>query len=136
MKALCVAAEGGVDVRIVVPRVWDHWFVHKVTRSNYKRLIEAGVVIYEYTPGFMHAKMIISDDVQAVIGSINMDYRSFYLHFENGAWICDSPAVEAIKKDIIATFAVSQQHTLEMVNQTPWWDKMLQTFLRLFAPLF
>ncbi|MGI6298670.1 MAG: cardiolipin synthase [Saccharofermentanales bacterium] len=136
LKALCVAAEGGIDVRIVVPRVWDHWFVHKVTRSNYKRLIEAGVIIYEYTPGFMHAKMIISDDNQAVIGSINMDYRSFYLHFENGAWICDSPAVTAIKNDIVETFAVSEQHTLEMVNQTPLWDKLLQTFLRLFAPLF
>ena len=77
MDMLCIAAKGGIDVRIVTPKKWDHWYVHMVTQSNYKVLMAAGVKIYEYTPGFMHSKMILSDDDHAVIGTINMDTEVF-----------------------------------------------------------
>jgi len=132
---LCTAAMGGTDVRIITPKVWDKWYVHMVTRSNYGRLLEAGVRIYEYTPGYMHAKTIISDDDHAITGSINMDYRSFNLHFENGVWICGAPVLKEIKDDIVATFALSEEINLQEWRERPWSEKSLQTLLRLFAPL-
>lgn len=82
MTAMCLAAESGVDVRLITPHVADRWFVHTVTRSFYQRLMEGGVKIYEYLPGFIHAKTCVCDDEISVVGSINMDYRSFYLQFE------------------------------------------------------
>lgn len=136
IKTLCTVAMGGTDVRIITPKVWDKWYVHMVTRSNYGRLLEAGVRIYEYTPGYIHAKTIISDDDQAITGSINMDYRSFNLHFENGVWICGAPVLKEIKEDIIATFRVSEEIVLGEWKRRPWQEKFLQALLRLFAPLF
>ncbi len=133
---LCMAAKGGIDVRIVTPRIWDHWYVHMVTRSNYEVLMEAGVRIYEYTPGFIHAKGILSDDDNAVMGSINMDYRSFFLHFENGVWIAGSPVLADIKQDMLATFAVSEEMNLEEWKNRPRRSKFGQDLLRIFAPLF
>ena len=89
--ALSIAAQSGVDVRIITPRFPDKWYVHPVTRSNYLPLLAAGVRIFEYTPGFMHAKMFVSDDEVSIVGTTNMDYRSFYLHFECGvAFFCSS----------------------------------------------
>jgi len=136
LDALRVAAKGGTDVRIMVPKRWDKWFVHMVTLSNYQILLEAGVRIFEYTPGFIHAKTIISDDEHAVIGTINMDYRSFYLHYENGVWICDAPVIDEIKKDMVDTFAVCEEIRLEEWVRRPWHEKCLQNALRLFAVLF
>lgn len=136
MNELCLAAQGGVDVRIATPRIWDHWYVHKVTRSNYRRLITAGVRVYEYTPGFLHAKTIICDDQNALLGSINMDFRSFYLHFENGVLIFGAPVLADIKADVLATYAMCEEYTVEMLNRQPWRERLLQTMLRLFAPLF
>lgn len=135
-NALSLAAMGGVDVRIITPGIGDHWYVHMVTRSNYGKLMEAGVRIYEYSPGYIHAKTIISDDEHGVTGSINMDYRSFYLHFENGVWICGGPVLEDIKKDITETFRVCREISLEEWKRRPWYIKFMQTILRLFAPLF
>lgn len=133
---LCMAAKGGIDVRIVTPGIWDHWYVHMVTRSNYGSLMEAGVRIYEYTPGFMHAKIILSDDNSAVMGSINMDYRSFFLHFENGVWICGSPVLNDIKEDLLDIFAVSEEINLAEWKNRPKRTKFGQNVLRIFAPLF
>ena len=107
-----------------------------VTRSTYGRLLEAGVRVYEYTPGYIHAKTIISDDDHAVTGSINMDYRSFYLHYENGVWICGAPVLKDIRKDIMDTFEVSEEIELDKWKARPWYIKLLQFFLKLFAPLF
>lgn len=134
--ALCIAAKGGTDVRIITPKIPDHWYVHMVTRSNYGELMEAGVRIYEYTPGYIHEKTIISDDDNAIVGSINMDYRSFYLHFENGVWICGATVLEEIKKDITDTFALSEEINLNKWNSRPWYVKFFESILRLFAPLF
>jgi cardiolipin synthase len=132
---LCLAALTGIDVRIITPKVWDKWYVYMVTCSNYKRLLESGVRIFEYAPGYMHAKTIISDDDNAIIGSINMDYRSFYLHFENGVWICGAPVIKDIKEDIMKTMDECEEIVLEKWNKRPWYKKVSETFLRIFAPL-
>lgn len=133
--ALCTAAAGGVDVRIIVPKVWDHWYVHIVSRSNYKPLLESNVRIYEYTPGFIHAKMILSDDDHAIVGTINMDYRSFNLHFENGVWICGSPVLSEVKADIEATLRMSEEILLEDYLLRPWYVRLLGGIMRVFAVL-
>jgi len=136
LDALRVAAKGGTDVRIMVPKKWDKWFVHIVTLSNYQTLLEAGVRIFEYTPGFVHAKTIISDDEHAVMGTINMDYRSFYLHYENGVWICGAPVIEDIKKDMLDTFELCEEIELEAWMRRPWYDRFLEAVMRLFAVVF
>jgi cardiolipin synthase len=133
---LCMAAKGGIDVRIITPKIWDHWYVHMVTQSNYEDLLAAGVRIYEYTPGFLHSKIILSDDDNGVIGSINMDYRSFFLHFENGVWICGAPVLQDMKKDMIDIFAISEEINLEEWKNRPQYKKIAQDILRIFAPLF
>jgi len=134
-EALCIAARSGIDVRIITPKIGDHWYVHQVTNSNYGPLLRAGVRIYEYSPGYIHAKSIISDDDHGIIGSINMDYRSFNLHFENAVWICGAPVLEDIKRDITDTFMISEEINLDDWQGRPWHLKATQTFLRLFAPL-
>ena len=100
LTALCMAANGGIDVRIITPHIADKWYVHLVTQSNYKILVDAGVKIYEYTPGFIHAKMFVCDDKIAVVGSANLDYRSLYLHFEFCTVMMHAAVVEKVKKDI------------------------------------
>jgi len=136
LDALRVAANGGTDVRIMVPKKWDKRFVHLVTLSNYQTLLEAGVRIFEYTPGFAHAKSIVSDDEHAVIGTINMDFRSYYLHYENGVWICDAPVIADIKRDMTETFALCEEIELAAWLRRPWHEKCLQTVMRLFAVVF
>lgn len=133
---LCMAAQGGVDVRIVTPKIWDHWYVHMVTQSNYEDLMSAGVKIYEYTPGFIHGKVIISDDDNGVVGSINMDYRSFFVHFEDGVWICGAPVLQDIKKDMMDLFSISEEINLGKWRNRPKRKKFVQFILRIFAPLF
>ena len=100
MTALCLAAKGGVDVRIMTPGVPDKKMVFLLTQSYYEQLIEAGVKIYEYQPGFLHAKSFVCDDEIAVVGTINLDYRSLYLHFEDGVWIYRNNVI----KDILRIF--------------------------------
>ncbi len=133
--ALCLAAKRGVDVRIVTPYIGDKWFVHAVTRSNYEVLIEAGVRIYEYTPGFMHAKTFVVDDELAVVGTINLDYRSLYLHFECGVWLYKTQSVLEIKEDYLQTLTVSQLVTLADCHNVKWYRKLARSILRMFAPL-
>ena len=135
MNDLSIAAQSGLDVRIITPKVADRWFVHIVTRSNYGRLLQYGVKIYEYTPGYIHAKTILSDDDHAVTGSINMDYRSFHLHFESGVWMADAPVLKKIKEDFEKTFAVSEPIDYHAWLKRSWFIKPVQTFLRLFSPL-
>lgn len=96
-EALAIDALSGVDVRIITPGVPDKRLVYEVTRANYEKLLRAGVRIYEYTPGFLHAKQMVSDDKVAVVGTVNFDFRSFYLHFECGIWTYGSSAVQDVK---------------------------------------
>lgn len=108
-SALCLAAKRGVDVRIVTPGIPDKKGVYRLTRSYYAPLMRAGVRIYEYAPGFLHAKSYVCDDRVAVVGTVNMDYRSLFLHFECGALLIDSPAVQDIKQDALRTMAESRE---------------------------
>lgn len=134
ISALCLAAKRGVDVRILTPHRWDVFLVHMTTRSYYRELVEAGVKVYEYTRGFLHAKSFVSDDRIATNGTANLDYRSLYLHFECGVWIWGSPAVLDTKKDFLDTLAHCQEVTAAQWGKNPFMG-LLQEVLRLFAPL-
>ena len=134
LSALKLAAKGGVDVRIVTPHRWDKRLVHVTTRSYYRELIQAGVKIYEYSRGFLHSKTFVSDDKTATVGTINLDFRSLYLHFECGVWMYGSSAVRAVKEDYLNTLEVCQRITLEDCKNS-WLMRLFQEVLRLFAPL-
>ena len=134
--ALCYAAKSGIDVRILTPGIPDKSYVYAVTRSYYAQLIQSGVKIYEYTPGFLHAKMIVSDNHIAVVGTINMDFRSFYLHFECGTVFYRSSVVEKVKVDILDT--IEKSHPIDakwLADNTSWIKSIYASVLRLFAPL-
>ncbi len=105
MTALCMAAKRGVDVRIVTPGIPDKKMIFMLTQSYYEQLLENGVRIYEYTPGFIHAKNFVADDIIATVGSINLDFRSLYLHFECGVYMYRTRAVMDVKKDALAPSA-------------------------------
>ena len=134
--ALCNAAKSGVDVRIVTPGIPDKKLVFLLTRSHYARLLENGVRIYEYTPGFLHAKCFVCDDEYATVGSINLDYRSLYLHFECGVFLFRTPVVAQVYEDMTETFAVSREiQLIDCQRKHPFGMRMLHAFLRLIAPL-
>ncbi len=135
VTALTAAAMGGVDIRIITPHVPDKWYVHEVTKSYYKILLESGVKIYEYTPGFMHSKTFISDDEYGVVGSVNLDYRSMFLQFECGVWMYGSSSIGDIKQDFESTLEISRQVTLEDYKSIKWYKALAGSFLRIFAPL-
>ena len=132
--ALCLAAKRGVDVSIITPGIPDKWLVWQMTRSYYEPLMKAGVKIYEYTPGFIHAKSYLSDDCIGVVGTINMDYRSLYLHFECGTLLIDTPALADLKADCLDTIAKSRRMKPEDVRPG-FWGRLLSAVLRVFAPL-
>ncbi len=131
---LCMAAKSGIDVRIVTPFIPDKWYVHPATQYNYLELLEAGVKIYEYTPGFIHSKLFVSDDKIATVGSINMDYRSFVFHFECGAWICDNSTVLDIKDHFAEIFSQSKEIKIEEWKKRPIRKRLKQAILHLFSP--
>ena len=134
ITALCLAAKRGVDIKIVTPGIPDKKMVFWLTQSYYRQLVEAGIHIYEYTPGFIHAKCFASDDKVATVGTINMDYRSLYLHFENGVFMYNNDAVMQVKHDMEKTFEISQRITKEMC-QGSLKKTLAQSVLRLLAPL-
>ena len=117
LNALAMASLGGVDVRIIVPGIPDKKSVFWVTQSYYKSLLKAGVKIYEYTPGFIHAKMFVSDDDTAVIGTINLDYRSLYLHFECGSVFYNGEIVTTVRDDILDSLDKCKQITLDEIEK-------------------
>lgn len=133
--SLQAAARSGVDVRILTPHVPDKWYVHAVTRSFYQPLLESGVRIFEYTPGFIHAKMVLADEDKAIVGTTNLDYRSFYLQFECSVALYGCPAIGDIRQDFRNTLTLCQEITLEQIRSTPLPIRILRTLLRNFAPL-
>ncbi|MGL5068420.1 MAG: cardiolipin synthase [Sarcina sp.] len=135
VTALILAAKSGVDVRIITPHIKDKWYAHIVTRAYYAHLIESGVKIYEYTSGFIHSKTFVSDDDIGIVGTINMDYRSLYLHFECGVFLYKTKSVNQIKKDFTETMNISQRFTLEDCNKIKWSNRIVRSILRVFAPL-
>lgn len=134
-SALCMAAKRGVDVRITTPYIPDKWYVHAVSQCNYEALIESGVSIYEYTPGFIHAKTFVVDDLYAVVGTINLDYRSLYLHFECGVWMYKTNSILEVKEDFLKTLEVCQRITLGCCRDEVLYKRLGRTILRIFAPL-
>ncbi|MBO5142305.1 MAG: cardiolipin synthase [Clostridia bacterium] len=134
-NALINAAKRGVDVRIITPHIPDKKYVYAVTRSNYIALLKAGISIFEYTPGFIHAKNVCSDDKVATIGSINFDNRSFYHSYECGVWIYDSETVLDIKKDFIETEEISLKVSEDFVNKIPFSKKLSTGIWRILSPL-
>ena len=135
IEDLCRAAQSGVDVRIITPRKYDKWFVYMVTVSNYGALLKSGVKIYEYVPGFIHSKTVVSDDECAVCGTINMDYRSFYLHYECGVFMSENEAVLDIRDDILETIHKCERITYDMWEKRPVGQKMIQWILKIFSPM-
>ncbi len=136
MEALCLASKSGVDVRIITPGIPDKKIIYMLTKSYYPQLLDAGVRIYHYTPGFIHAKGYVCDDEAGVVGTINMDYRSLYLHFECGTFIYNSDAIAALKSDFCETFEICEEVLKK--NQPKRKSLIFGTFkaiLRLFAPL-
>lgn len=134
-NSLCRAAKAGVDVKIITPHIPDRWYMYVVAWDFYRELIAAGVGIYEYTPGFIHCKAFVSDDETAVVGSINLDYRSLYLHFECACWFYRSRVVAEVEEDFTETLAKCRQITLKDWQNLPWYKKLLGILLRIFAPL-
>ncbi len=138
MVSLMAAAKSGIDVRLILPGVPDKKSIFFLSRSYYKELLRAGVKIYEYTPGFVHSKMFVCDDKTAVVGTINLDYRSLALHYECGAFMYNSSAVAKIKQDILLTQQKCREITLE---NHPYQGKLkfvqfvLLGILRTFSPL-
>ena len=132
--ALCRAAMRGVDVRIVTPSIPDKKTVFRLTRANYVLLMRSGVKIYEYEPGFIHAKSMLCDGKYAVVGTINLDYRSLYLHFENGVYFANCPAVDDLKRDCEETFALSKLCTNENTKRSLF-GRVFDSVLRLFETL-
>lgn len=131
---LCLAAKSGIDVRIITPKIWDKWYVHPATQYSYEELLEAGVRIYEYTPGFIHSKIFVSDDRVATVGTVNMDFRSFYFHFECGTWFSNMDVVGDIKADVLRIMEKSEEIRLDKWRRRPLGMRLKQSILHLFAP--
>ncbi len=135
LKALTLASKSGVDVRIITPSIPDKKIVYALTRSYYEPLIKAGVRIFEYSPGFIHAKNFVSDDSAAIVGTINLDFRSLFLHFECAVWMYRTAAVADVRDDFLKTQEVSREITLANLPRQHGLRGFFLTILRIFAPL-
>ena len=128
------AAMRGVDVRIITPFIPDKKLIQLVTRGSYPDLLSAGVRIYEYTPGFIHSKQMIVDDRFAVVGTINLDYRSLVHHYENAVLLYETPSIADIRKDFEEIFEVSQEIFPGTIKPT-WYQTLIKEVVQLFAPM-
>ena len=133
--ALVTAARSGLDVRIITPHIPDKWYVHAVTRAHYEMLTEAGVRIYEYSPGFIHSKVYLVDDRYAVVGTVNLDFRSLFLHFENAVFMFDATCIPAIGDDFRTTFPHCEEITWRKCRNTNLWQRLTRALLRMLSPL-
>ena len=133
--ALKFAAERGVEVVLILPGIPDKIVPYSLAKTHYMPLLESGVKIYEYTPGFVHAKVCVSDTLEAVVGTINLDYRSLYHHFECAAYLYDTDCVPEIEADFQATLAKCRQVTKETVRKEKWYLKLMGCLMKAVAPL-
>lgn len=129
------AAKRGVDVHIIMPHIPDKWYAFVLAHSYYPELLQAGVKISEYTPGFVHAKVFVTDDIDATVGTINLDFRSLYLHFECATFMHDVPAVADIETDFQNTLSKSQAITMEDYKNFSLFSRFAGAALKLLAPL-
>lgn len=133
IKALCVAGDSGVDVRLMMPGVPDHWFAYQVAQSYFPELTGHHVKIYTFTPGLIHGKTVMVDREAAFVGSVNMDFRSFQLHFECGELLYRMPAIESLLEDMDNIIQNSQPVTPARMAARPWYLRVVGVVLRLFA---
>ncbi len=134
-SALIIAAKSGVDVRIITPHYPDKKSVFEVTRSNYEPLLQNGVKIYEFTPGFIHSKNFIADDEIAVVGTTNLDYRSFYLHFELSVLFFLSPVIASLKENFLTTLELSEEIHFGDEGRLPLYRRILRRLFSIMSPL-
>ena len=132
---MLLAARSGVDVRIITPGIPDQKIVYATTRSFYGPLLAEGVRIYEYTPGFLHGKVTVTDDEVAIVGSINMDYRSLTWNYEYGTWVHDSETAMDIKADLLNIIEASSEVLYSDWKKSSFLKKLGQAILRITAPL-
>ena len=133
LRALCIAGDGGVDVRLMLPGTPDHWYADFVAESYFGELLSHGVKIYRYTPGFLHAKSVMVDREAAFVGSVNMDYRSFELHYECGVMMYGVPMIEALLEDMDGIVEQSHLVTMDEWRRRSWLRRVSEPLLRLFA---
>lgn len=133
--ALRFAAQRGVDVKIIMPGIPDKAFAYSLAKTHYKNLVEAGVKIYEYTPGFVHAKVFVSDDIKAVVGTINLDYRSLYHHFECATYMYKTDCIPAIEKDFQDTLSKCREVSVESIKSEKLSYKIMGTLGKMISPL-
>ena len=134
-EALTNAAKAGIDVRIITPGIPDKPYVYEMTRANYGPLLEGKVRIFEYSPGFIHSKVFLSDDEAAAVGTVNLDFRSLYLHFEDGVWLYRAGCMGAIRADFDETFPQCREVTLVDARQVHIFHRVYRALLRLISPL-
>lgn len=135
IDTLTRAAKSGIDVKIIMPHIPDKWYAFALAKTYYRELIRAGVKIYEFTPGFVHAKIFVSDDDTATVGTINLDYRSLYLHYECGVFIYNNPIVRDVEQDFQNTLKQCQRITMAEVKAINPVMQICGRILRLIAPL-
>ncbi|MDO4964256.1 MAG: phospholipase D-like domain-containing protein, partial [Streptococcus gallolyticus] len=133
--AICFAAERGVDVRIIMTGIPDKPIPYALAKTYFSKLMRSGVKIYLYKPGFVLAKVFISDDSKAVVGTINLDYRSLYHHFECATYMYKVDAIQDIYKDCMQTLKDCKRVTPEMVNNRPAHEKIIGLLVKTIAPL-
>lgn len=133
--ALKFAAERGIDVKLILPGIPDKKIPYALAKTQYVTLLNSGVKIYEYTPGFVHAKVFVSDDCKAVVGTINMDYRSLYHHFECATYMYKSDCIPAIERDFQDTLSKCRQISMETVKAEKWTTKLVGCVMKVMAPL-
>lgn len=134
LEAFVRAAQRGVDVRVIMPGIPDKPLIYRMSRSYYRVLLEAGVRIFEYTPGFVHAKATLFDDVVGSVGTVNLDYRSLFLHFENNSLFYRSPLLDELKADFLATQGKCEERTLANIGDGLV-QRIVDSILRILAPL-
>ncbi len=135
IKALIFAAQRGVDVELILPHIPDKKYAFALAHSYYKTLIRGGVKIYEYTPGFIHSKVFVSDDIRAVVGTINLDFRSLYLNFECAAYLYEVPEIAKIEEDFETTLPQCQLFTEYDLRHDRITRRAAGYLLKLIAPL-
>ncbi|MDO5734297.1 MAG: phospholipase D-like domain-containing protein [Eubacteriales bacterium] len=133
--ALCRAAASGIDVRIMLPGIPDKWTVNQTTKASYEQLLRSGVRVFEYSPGFNHDKIIVVDGEMAVTGSLNFDFRSFNLNYENGCYLYQHPVIKKIEEDLLKSISLSHEVCISEWLNRPFYLRILQEVLRIFAPL-
>ena len=133
-RAVCIAAKRGVDVRIVVPGIPDKKLVYRLTKASFRYLTDHGVRIYTYTPGFLHSKVMLCDNEKGVVGTVNMDYRSLFLHFEDAVYFSDAKTASRIYLDFRETFKVSHEIVEEDMKKSVF-SELIDSLLQVIAPM-